>query len=183
MSRFEFAIETVLAHEGGFVDNPHDPGGATNYGVSLRWLKSVGDSDGDGFMDGDLDFDGDGEHFDIRQMQREDAEDFYFQHWWNKHGYASIAAQVVATKVFDLAVNMGAKQAHKCLQRAVHATGVELNDDGIIGPKTLEAINGADQWQLVAALRSEAAGFYRQLPISKPSLKQFLRGWLKRAYS
>lgn len=57
MSNFDTAIITVLRHEGLFVNDSDDAGGATHYGVSLRWLKSIGDLDNDGFVDGDLDHD------------------------------------------------------------------------------------------------------------------------------
>jgi len=55
MARFEDALPTVLRHEGLYSEDPADPGGATNYGISLRFLRQLGDTDGDGFAEGDLD--------------------------------------------------------------------------------------------------------------------------------
>lgn len=178
------AVETVLAHEGGFVNDPVDPGGATNWGVSLRFMVAVGeiDLDGDGFADFDFDHDGDIDADDVRAMTRDDAIRVYRDHWWNKYGYDALPAGIGA-KVFDLAVNMGARQAHKLLQRACRACGANVTDDGILGPVTRTVIADTDQWALLTALRSEAAGFYRGLVIAKPQFEKFVAGWLRRAYA
>lgn len=183
MSVFDIAIIPVLDHEGGFVNNPNDPGGATNWGVSLRWLKSLGDMDGDGWMDGDLDHDGDVDIDDVRNMTQKEAVRFYFTHFWAKYRYYLIPDQRVATKVFDLTVNMGSRQSHKLLQRATRSLGHHIADDGIIGPITLRTINQCDINVLLAAQRSEAAGFYRMLIALKPHKRsEYEDGWLRRAY-
>lgn len=177
-ARFLAALETVLAHEGGHADDPDDPGGATNFGISLRWLRSLGE------LEGDLDGDGDVDGGDIRCLSREDAARFYYEHWWRPQGYGLFSSDAVATKVFDLAVNMGPRPAHQILQRAVRAAcGEMLIDDGVIGPKTRQAVEACSGGLLSAAMRSEAAGSYRLIAASKPRLKKFLRGWLNRAYS
>lgn len=176
MAMFNEAIEVVLRHEGGFVDHPADPGGATNWGISLRFLVREGidlDLDGDGKLDAE----------DIRRMPRETAIEIYRERIWDRFGYDRIVDQALATKVFDLAVNMGATQAHKCLQRACRAAGTAIADDGILGPVTLAAANGLPAATVLAALRSEAAGFYRLLAATRPSAAVFLTGWLRRAYS
>lgn len=188
MANFESAITIVLKHEGGYVDDTDDPGGVTNYGVSLRWLRSVGEIDGT--LIGDLDGDGDVDADDIRQMSKEDAEHLYRTLWWDKYQYDEIEDQVVANKVFDLAVNMSARQSHKILQRALRANNLEVQVDGIIGPKTMTSINLFDNTEtyigvdcLIAAMRSEAASFYRVLIAQKPKFEKYRAGWLTRAYS
>jgi len=183
---FYQALECALRHEGGFVNDPSDPGGATNYGVSFRFLAQVGelDLDQDGRKDGDFDLDGDVDVGDIRSMSPQDAAKIYQLHWWDKYGYEGINAPRIAIKLFDLSINMGARQAHKCLQRALRACGHEgVVDDGVLGPKTFEAINKTSALELNAALRSEAAGFYRALVAAKPPLSKYINGWLNRAYS
>ncbi|WP_372069752.1 glycosyl hydrolase 108 family protein (plasmid) [Tistrella mobilis] len=172
------AIETVLAHEGGYIDDPDDPGGATNWGVSLRYLRAIGDltlADVDG--DGDVDVD------DIRQMTRAQAAAIYHREWWVRYGYGQLPVPVSA-KVMDLAVNMGASQAHRIAQRALRAVDARqaVVDDGIIGPLTRRAILSVDSGRLVTAIRSEAAGFYRGLVVAQPVRQKWLRGWLNRAY-
>lgn len=174
MSQFEQAIPIILLHEGGFVNHPSDPGGATNFGVSLRYLKDAGlDIDGDGDIDSD----------DIRKLNAESASVIYRKYWWDKYGYERIHDQYVATKVFDMAVNMGAKQAHILLQRACNeVTGNEnLTVDGILGAQSLAVINSIEPQRLIWALRNHMANFYRTLARNKPQLAPFLRGWLNRA--
>lgn len=180
---FSTAIQTVLKHEGGYVNDPDDPGGATNWGISLRFLRQVGeiDADGDGFFDFDIDRSGEIDPGDIQLLTKEDAMALYREHWWDKYRYEDLPP-AIGVKVFDLSVNMGAVQAHKLLQRACHAVGLPLTEDGILGPRTRAAVQAADAYQLRAALRSEAAGFYRSLVASRPSLKKYLKGWLRRAY-
>lgn len=181
---FEKAVSTVLQHEGGFVNDADDPGGATNYGISLRYLvqhapddlKDLIDTDGDGEIEVD----------EIRNMSEEAAKRIYRQDWWDKFKYEELCDHDIAAKVFDLAVNMGSKQAHKLLQRACRASGKFLVDDGIIGPNTrtvAKKLIRANQPAVLAGLRSEAAGFYRSLIAAKPKFKKYEKGWLLRAYS
>lgn len=181
---FKAAIQTVLLHEGGFANNPADPGGATNFGISLRFLVQQGmiDLDGDGFHDFDFDRDGDVDIDDIRAMPKDAAVELYHREWWQKFKYDVLPAEVAA-KTFDLAVNMGASQAHKLLQRACRSCGENILDDGLIGPVTRRTLFDLDQWGVITAFRSEAAGFYRGLVIAKPSFVEFRDGWLNRAYA
>lgn len=181
---FNEAIQTVLLHEGGFANNPADPGGATNFGVSLRFLiqKGMIDLDGDGFHDFDFDRDGDVDIDDIRAMPVEAAIGLYHREWWQKY-YYDLLPEELAGKTLDLAVNMGAPQAHKLLQRACRACGENILDDGLIGPVTRRTLFDLDPSGVITAFRSEAAGFYRGLVIAKPSFVEFRDGWLNRAYA
>ena len=161
MANFGAAIGTVLAHEGGYVNDPHDAGGETNFGISKRSYPQV----------------------DIGTLTREGAEAIYRRDWWDRHRYGEIDDQGVATKVFDLAVNMGPTQAHKILQRALCRSGQRVKVDGILGPATMGCVNQASPATLLDALRSEAAAFYMQLVNRKPSQARFLNGWMRRALS
>lgn len=192
-SNFDLALPIILEHEGGYVNNVHDPGGATNFGISLRYLQARGDLDGDGFADGDIDRDGDIDADDIKAMMPTDAAQFYRTGFWYPGKYGLINDQELATKAFDLGVNMGIKQGAKCVQRALMAAGVgPIADDGAIGPITIAAINASDALVLLAATRSEAAGFYRALVLRNSALRKrmidvpdfsvFKKGWLRRAY-
>jgi lysozyme family protein len=80
-------------------------------------------------------------------------------------------------------VNTGISQAVKLIQRALQAAGTQVAEDGIIGPITLAAINKADPTSLLAALKSESAGYYRLLASANPSQQKFITGWLNCAYS
>lgn len=172
MAEFINAIGFVLEHEGGFVDHPHDPGGATNYGISLRFLKRQGL---------DVNLDGDINVEDIEHLTMEQAADIYQEHWWARNRYSMIENQRVATKIFDLAVNMGSRQAHKLLQRAVNENGYDLDDDGVIGSKTLYAVDNVDPEDLLYSLIKQAETFYRTLVEKNPKFSSFINGWLRRA--
>ena len=136
---------------------------------------------------GDFDGDGDVDVDDIRTMTRDDAVEIYRVAWWDKYGYDRIIDQTIATKVFDLSVNMGSKRAHVLLQAAVNkAFGLNIATDGILGPQTINIINsatdGGGEQQLLTAYCDEAWGFYQRLVANKPSSAVFLKGWKNRAY-
>lgn len=161
MSSFDLAIPTVLKNEGGYSDDKDDSGGATNFGISQGFLDEI--------------------QYQIpaSKITREIAISLYKEHFWIKGNYGEIAGQNVATKIFDLSVNIGVPQANKTIQRAIRATDGEIIlDDGILGSISIDAINSCSPDILIVAIRSEAAGFYRLLKQPK-----FIKGWLNRAYS
>lgn len=170
MSSFDLAIPIILRHEGGFVNNSNDPGGATNYGVSLRWLKSQG-------LAGDIDHDGDVDIADIKGLTPALASEFYRTQWWNKYSYGTIVAQMVATKVFDMSVNLGPPRAHKIVQQIIGVI-----QDGVLGPKSFQEINAASNLSLLTRIQEAQATFYRSLVAANPARQEFLNGWLARAY-
>lgn len=183
-AKFDLAIQAVLFHEGIYSNDPDDPGGPTCWGWSLRTAKKHGDLDENGVLDFDLDGDGDVDINDIILLKNkpETAIRAYKTAYWDRYMYASLPPDV-GLKVFDLSVNMGAVQAHKLLQRSIRACGPDrVIDDGIIGKKTLQAIRAQDEFALVCALRSHAAGFYTLLAHQNPKSRKYLNGWLNRAY-
>lgn len=180
-SHFDKAILITLKHEGGFVNDPVDPGGATNWGMSIRFLKSAGDRDGDGYLDGDIDHDGDIDIDDIRAMTKAQAVYLYRMHFWLKYSYDMIMDFTVAARVFDMTVNMGAKQTGKIVQRALNECGHKLKVDGAIGTKTFDAINCTNPEVLMAEIRLAHANFYLDLIKAKPQFKKYKKGWLRRA--
>jgi lysozyme family protein len=182
MADFNEAVKTVFKHEGHrFTQDPVDPGGATKYGVSLRWLVRQGELDPAAFELFDLDDDGDIDAQDVYLLCEQDAKSIYERYFWTKYQYAAIGNQAVATKVFDLCVNMGATQVHKLLQRALCALGFPIAVDGVLGPKTLLATNAAGEQSLLRALRQKAMAFYLWLIEKKPKFRKYLKGWTKRA--
>jgi len=182
MADFKQAIPTIFLHEGRYVDSKSDPGGATNFGISLRFLMSIGDLDKDGWPDGDINHDGIINAEDIKMLTKDRAANMYRMYFWDKNRYDLIHDQKVATKVFDLAVNMGSYAAHKIAQRAVRsAVGIQLLEDGAFGKKTLMAIEMAKPEIMMVALKSEAAGYYRS--IKYKGATDYIKGWLNRAYS
>lgn len=161
---FLSAVERVLADEGGYVDRPSDPGGETKFGIARRGYPAL----------------------DIKNLTREQAIEIYWRDWWRRYGYGALPSPLSA-KMLDLAVNVGPGQAARFLQRALRACGVGVGEDGVLGPATLTAASNANQIALLAALRSEAAGYYRLLAALKRKIhveagEDFLDGWLNRAY-
>ena len=173
------ALNVVLEHEGfgKYTDDPADPGGATKWGISLRFLRSLDDFAGD--IDGDGDVDAD----DVKALTKPKAAALYEREFWDKYGYGKIFYTGVAIKIFDLCVNMGPRGAHRVVQRALRASGHHVIEDGILGPNTLTAINFVSGPLLLVGLRSEAAGYYRTLVARKPVREKYINGWLARAYT
>jgi lysozyme family protein len=177
---FDLAVARVFEHEGLFSNAAADPGGSTKYGISLRLARELHGTDG---WDFDLDSDEDVDADDIRTMPAEKALEVYRVVWWDKHNYGQFGLSL-GGRLFDFAVNMGARPAHKLFQRALRAvTTKPIADDGIIGPITRSRFQESDPRMVIPALRSEAAGHYRLLASVKPKLSVFLPGWLNRAYS
>ena len=174
MRCFSKAITVVLEHEGGFSDHPSDPGGATNFGISLRWLKSQG-------LFGDLDDDGDVDIDDIKAITSETASRIYREKWWNRYHYDRFVDCSIAIKVFDMSINMGSNRAHRILQYAINGLGGNLIVDGIIGPITMKSANIEPKDILLKEIREEQKRFYLRLITKRPDLVVFKKGWLRRA--
>jgi lysozyme family protein len=160
-SKFLKAFDYLMYHEGGYVNDRQDAGGETKYGISKRSYPQL----------------------DIKSLTRDQARQIYFVDFWMKAKCEDIDDENIAMKFFDLAVHAGIPQAIKLIQRALRAAGKQVIEDGIIGPITLAAINKADSTDLLAALKSEAAGYYRLIANANPLQQKFIEGWLSRAYS
>lgn len=194
--RYEAAFPLLLKTEGGFVDNPHDRGGATKYGISLRFLLAEGkvDANQDGLSDFDLDMDGDIDGADIRMLTPDHAKALYWRCFWQRVG-ADQLPRPLGEAVFDQAVNGGIVAARKLLQRAVNLCLMQIIGsrpqllvvDGRIGPATGAAVLRVLQYPamgmpaLLDAYRSAVKERYRAIAANDPSQQQFLKGWLARA--
>lgn len=113
---FDQAFEKLIGHEGGYVNNPNDPGGETKYGVSKRAYPNV----------------------DIKNLTLDQAKDIYRRDYWNPVNCDAMP-DAVRFDLFDASVNSGNAQASKWLQQAAGVTA-----DGKIGPRTLAAVNVTD---------------------------------------
>lgn len=175
MSTFDLAWPIVKRHEGGFVNNPNDPGGATNFGVSLRWLVSQGLLTQLEHDEGDVTQDA---VTAVKLMTEAEAQAFYVKYWWDANGYANVVSQALATKLVDTAINMGSVRANNFAQEIVGITPTT----GHFGPKTTAAVNAFPQTQFILAYQNKMADFYRSLVAANPKRAEFLAGWLNRAY-
>ena len=178
MSNFDDAVNYVLANEKGYVNNINDPGKVTNYGISLRFLKSqdINTLKTLGFYDEITEE-------TIKNLTVDQAKIIYEQLFWNVAPFSKIPNQVHCNYIFDMAVNCGVAPAIKVAQRATWAVmqRISIPDDGILGQKTLEAIKMCG-YLLMPAMRSERAGYYRLITQINEQDKEFLQGWLNRAY-
>lgn len=179
MSQFEIAIGFVLPREGGLSENPNDGGGITNYGISLRFLREI---DGNRLKKYGI--------FEpityqtIRDLTIEQAKLIYRGEFWESASFGQIESQTLCNYIFDMCVNHGIAQGIKLVQRACWAAALTRNsikDDGILGEKTLEAINSFDH-DLLSILVAIRASFCRLLGEIRPKDKVFLDGWLNRCY-
>ncbi len=159
--RFDEALPLVLAHEGGYVNHPRDPGGPTNLGVTLATARRFGI---------DVDGDGDTDVADVKKLARAHAAVVYRRGYWDAVRGDELPAGVDYA-VFDYAVNSGPARAAKDLQRVL---GVEV--DGMIGPVTLDAAHDADPATLVNDLCDRRLAFVQGLS----TWSTFGRGWGRR---
>lgn len=174
MAEFNKAIPIIMAHEGGFVDDPDDPGGVTNYGLTKRWLidHHIDLGQGPGIITTK----------NLRILSVETAQQLYYNHIWKPFGLSFILDQVVATKIFDMIVNMGERQAFHLVRNAlIDYRGWELPRYGHLDDKLLEAVNTVQPYRLMPAIIKECVRFYQVLVHVKPRLGKFLPGWLRRA--
>jgi lysozyme family protein len=163
MAAFENAIPTILKNEGGYANDPKDAGGETNFGISKRSFPNV----------------------DIKNLTQEKAIAIYRSSFWSKHPQLEkLDSQEVATKTFDLMVNMGARRGIRILQHSINDVNAMsvVATDGCLGPLTVERANELDSEQLLQAMRTNAARFYCDIVNRKPDQERFLRTWLLRAY-
>jgi lysozyme family protein len=157
-SKFRRALVFVLENEGGDSDHPQDRGGRTRFGITAKTAKRHG--------------------FRISELTRDQAAWIYHKEYWE---YEWISDAALATKVFDLAVNMGSSAANKLLQQAANDCGMCLAVDGLIGPKTRLAVNSLQPEPLIEKLVLRVKERYAEIIAANPSQKVFERGWMNRA--
>jgi lysozyme family protein len=138
------SFAAVLKHEGSFVNNPKDPGGMTNLGVTkVSW---------EAYMDHDV------SEFEMRALTPEIVKPFYKKNYWDKIRGDDLPSGIDYA-AYDWAVNSGPGRAAKYLQRIA---GVA--EDGTIGPRSLEAIKKCDAKSTVDALCEMRHGLLKRLP-------------------
>lgn len=149
---FDVAFERVIGHEGGYVNHPNDPGGETNWGITLRTARESGYTG------------------NMRELSREQARDIYRTAYWERARCDEFDG-AIAFQVFDAAVNHGIGNSIRFLQRAA---GVA--DDGVMGPVTMAAIRAMTVTDVLARFNAARLTFYTKLS-TWPS---FGKGWTRR---
>lgn len=177
---FTAAHAHVAKWEGGFFDHPNDPGGVTNYGVSLMFLKSLG------LLEGDINGDGEITRADVLAITRKNARSIFRRHFWDKPCAAALPP-LLAAAFYDLAVNAGTGRAAIVLQEGINACIGRIIISNLapnLGPLTRRfsgelAAEGRQRALAEAYLRCREA-WYRRLAAAKPTSAVFLNGWLNR---
>ena len=153
LTKFDDIIEVVLHHEGGYVNDPDDPGGETNFGIAKRSHPDV----------------------DIANLTKGGAKEIYKEHYWNKNKVESLSEELRHI-YFDMCVNQGRGRAVKILQHAANAKGAGLKVDGGMGPMTIAAVDGVE----LDRVRAYRIKYYADLVTRKPDLEKFYFGWFRR---
>lgn len=193
MANFLKYFEKLIKHEGGFVNHPNDPGGATNLGITLATLKG---------QKVDIDGDGDSDINDLKKLTKVRALPVYKRAYWDTLSLDKVDSQKVAEIIFDHGVNAGISRAAKMAQYVLkNIFRKDILIDGQFGPKSVEALNSVDQAKFFErfkylrqayytwrANKSEQGladpvnlFFHKELKVSpSDSAKVFLKGWLNR---
>lgn len=172
--------DEIIAREGGYVDDPADPGGATKHGVTIHTMRRLG-----------LDLDGDGRVTvqDVRRLTKATARKIFVDHYYRRPRIAELP-EALRASVFDMYVNAGSN-AVKILQRLLNSMGHALTVDGLIGPKTIAA--AADAARAAPDHIADAYGiarrnYYYALADRRAASRKFARrrdggkgGWIRRA--
>lgn len=180
MKRVEQIATEIIVREGGFVNDPDDPGGATNYGVTIGTMRRLGK---------DLNRDGRVDMVDVRALTAAQATQIFIEHYFQRPRLAELPS-AVQTSVFDMYVNAGTN-AVKILQRLVGRMGFATTADGIVGPKTIAAARaaaGAAPVHLTDAYGIARRNYYYALADQRAASRKYARrkdggkgGWITRA--
>ena len=169
--------QDIVTREGGYVNDPADPGGPTKHGVTLGTLRALArDVNADGVVD----------IADLRALNTAQAVEIFLTRYFDRPGLCLLPAALQAS-VFDMYVNAGS-MAIKLLQRVLTAQGHKLRCDGVLGPATLAAVHACGAPALVDLYGVARRDFYYQLADARPASRKYaLRrdggkgGWILRA--
>lgn len=154
MAYFNEAIPHILESEGGYNHIEGDAGGETNYGISKRAYPDE----------------------DIKNLTEDRAKELYKLDYWDKIKADDINSQVIATHIFDAAVNMGVSRAAKMAQSVVNVSA-----DGFIGSQSLRALNQVSPDWFDDKYRLSKIQRYADICNGNRSQRKFLLGWINRA--
>ena len=157
MATFESCIDKVLKHEGGYVNDPTDMGGETNFGISKKAYPDV----------------------DIKELTRDDAKAIYKKDYWKRYKIEKMPEELRYI-YFDMVLNMGYGNAAKVMQRTANAknsASQRIQVDGKVGPATRKALKNVE----LERVRSERVLYYARLVTKKPEQHRFWFGWFRRS--
>lgn len=169
MAQLHLFFPTLLRFEGGFVDDPADPGGVTNMGITLatfrRYAKPL------------LGVPPEVEH--LRKLDTRQAGRIYKVEYWDRIYGDDIAFQPLADIVFDFYVNAGS-HAVVCLYQALNATGANHPVHTVLSAAVVDSLSAHDLPLVYMHYKQARRAYYLQLVHDHPVLRRFLKGWLAR---
>lgn len=179
-TRIRQMAQEIVAREGGHVNDPDDPGGATNHGVTIHTMRRLGlDLDGDDRVTAE----------DVKRLTRGQAVDIFVQHYFRRPRIDALPEALQAT-VFDMYVNAGAN-AVRILQRLLNDMGDAVAVDGVIGSRTAAAAKRCHDRapdHIVDAYGIARRNYYFRLADRRPASRKYARtraggkgGWITRA--
>lgn len=171
MNNFPYAIEEPLKAEGGYVNDPKDPGGETYRGISRKAYPGW-----DGWAA--LDRIQDKRYNQIFPELEIAVKNFYYQEKWLTNNLDKISDKDIAAASLDTVVQHG--RGASLIQQALQRIGFPVSVDGKIGPDTVSNLNKAPVKDFLASLYDVREAYYKGLVASDPTLQKYLPGWLKR---
>lgn len=167
MSDFEFAVKYVLDNEGGYSNDPNDPGGATNFGITAgdlaRWRKKPVTAS------------------DVQNMSVVEAENIYRSFYWDPLSCDGVNSKAISTAIFDTGVLYGISTSGKYAQRVCASLAQPVKIDGVIGPMSLKALNSVDDSKFIHGMYDLIIDHIDALVDANNRLKKFQAGWVNRA--
>ena len=161
MDRFNKFLDYIFEVEGGFTDDENDRGGKTTWGITEEEARDFG-------------YKG-----DMRNLTKDFAKNIYLKKYYLGNKLDKILNDKVALSIFDWAVNSGRRGIKKA-QIVANKFGASLIVDGIIGNKTLEAINSINPEAFLKEYHELQRTFYKNLAARDSTQEDFLKGWLNR---
>ena len=162
MSIFSACADYTIKNEGGFSNNPADPGGPTNWGITLETLSA--------HRGKPCSVD------DIKNLSYEEAVEIYQVRYFDPAGLNALSNQTVAIALFDIGLNRG---FHKAIEYAQEACGVPV--DGTLGPKTSGVLNAISANKFLVQFLPPVQRGYAEILLNDPTKLTFLNGWLSRS--
>ena len=161
MDRFKKFLDYIFEVEGGYTNDENDRGGATNFGITEEEAREFGYTG------------------DMRNLTKDFAKNIYLKKYYLGNKLDKIKNDKVALSIFDWAVNSGRRGIKKA-QIVANKFGASLIVDGIIGSKTLEAINAIEPKMFLNEYHEMQRTFYKNLAAKDNTQEDFLKGWLNR---
>ena len=166
MANFDIFLPILLQFEGGYVDNPNDPGGETNKGVTMATFQQCSNQ-----LLGVQPTSA-----NLKALTNEQAGVIYKNKYWDPVQGDAFPLQDLANIVCDFYVNAGG-HATSLLQKTMNSMGANVAVDGVFGPASVQALMPLDQVSIYRQYKQGRINYYQQLGVKYP---MFLKGWLNR---